>query len=117
MVGLRSMAGEVIRLALAGVLIASAVTKLASPASSAAALGTFGVPPGARRAAWGVLVALELALALGVAAGLDLAAYAAALLIGGFGAGLLLALSRGMAGAPCACFGSRSKVSRMSVAR
>jgi hypothetical protein len=111
------MAGEVLRLALAGVLIASAVAKLASPASSAAALDTFGIPPGARRAVWTALVALELALAVGVATGLDAAAYAAALLMGGFGAALLLALRRGMAGAPCACFGSRSKVSRLSVAR
>jgi hypothetical protein len=106
------------RVVLASVLIASAGLKLASPASSRAALATFGLDgERARLAAWGSLVAVELALAGGVAAGLDAAALLAAALMAMFAAVMVSALMRGRAGAPCACFGSRSTVSRPGVAR
>lgn len=106
------------RLILAAVLLAASVAKLASPRSSSAALATFGI----RRtrvqwAAWAALIATELALAAGVAAGVDLAAYLAAGLMAGFGVAMLVVLQRGRAGAPCACFGARSTVSRAAVAR
>jgi thiol-disulfide isomerase/thioredoxin len=52
-----------------------------------------------------------------VALGSDFAAYAAAGLMLLFAALTLAALLRGRAGAPCACFGPRSKVSRLGVLR
>ena len=106
------------RIVLAAVLVAASVAKLASPRSSSAALGTFGIrSSGGRWAAWAVLIATELALAAGVAAGIDLAAYLAAGLMAAFGAAMLAALQRGRAGAPCACFGARSTVGWPAVAR
>jgi hypothetical protein len=112
------MAGVAIHLALALVLIASSALKLASPSSTQAALGTFGLRSGtARRITWGALVIAELALAAGVAAGVEAAAYAAGILLALFGGALLVALRRGRAGAPCACFGSRSRVGWPAVLR
>jgi hypothetical protein len=94
------------------------VLKLASPGSSRASLGTFGIDGEVTRwAAWGLLVATELGLAAGIAAGSDEAAWLAAALMAMFAAALLGALLRGRAGAPCACFGSRSVVGWPSVAR
>jgi hypothetical protein len=108
----------IVRLVLALVLVASALAKLASPASSRAALGTFGIQAeGPRWVVWGGLVAVELALAAGVAAGSSAACYAAAGLMTLFALALAIALARGRGGAPCACFGSRSTVSRQSLGR
>jgi uncharacterized membrane protein YphA (DoxX/SURF4 family) len=97
------------------VLLASAVLKLADPAGTRAALATYGIP--ARRAAWGMLVAMEAALGVAVIAGLDVAAYAAAALLAVFCAAQALALASGREGAPCACFGARGRISRRSVGR
>jgi Methylamine utilisation protein MauE len=106
------------RIILAAVLVAASVVKLASPRSSSAALATFGIDgPRARWIAWAGLIVTELALAAGVAAGLDLAAYLAAAMMAVFGVVLEIALRRGRAGAPCACFGARSTVSRAAVLR
>ncbi len=106
------------RILLAGVLVAASIAKLSSPRSSSAALATFGLRGERERwAAWAALIASELALAAGVAAGLDVAAYLAAAMMAVFGVVLLAALRRGRAGAPCACFGARSTVSRGAVAR
>jgi hypothetical protein len=103
---------------LAAVLVAAAVAKLAAPADSRAALATFGIArAGAQWAVWGLVVALELAFAAGVAAGLDAAAWGAAALLAVFAAASALALARGRAGAPCACFGARSRLSARSLAR
>lgn len=108
----------VFRLLLAGVLGGAALAKIASPASSQASLATFGFGEGAlRRLAWGVLVATELGLAIGVGAGSDQAAYAAAALMAMFALLLISALMQGRAGAPCACFGARSRVTRLAVLR
>jgi hypothetical protein len=108
----------VIRLLLAGVLAVAALSKLVSPATSRAALGTFGFSEGGLRdLAWGGLIALELGFAAGVAAGFDAAAYGVAALMALFAALMAGALARGRAGAPCACFGARSTVSRLAVAR
>ena len=108
----------ILRLVLAGVLGGAALAKLASPASSEAALATFGFGAGwLRRLAWGTLIATELGLAIGVGAGVDGAAYAAAALMAMFAALLAGALMRGRSGAPCACFGSRSRVSPLAVLR
>lgn len=108
----------VFRIALAGVLGGAAVAKLASPRSSEAAFGTFGFGEGPlRRVAWGSLIATELGLAAAVAAGIDGAAYGAAALMALFAGLMVSALMRGRAGAPCACFGSRSQVSALAVVR
>jgi hypothetical protein len=110
--------GLVARFVLALVLAGSAVLKLASPGSSRASLATFEIEgTGLRWIAWALLIAAELGLAAGVAAGSDAAAWAAACLMGLFAAALLGALLRGRAGAPCACFGSRSTVGWGAVAR
>jgi len=92
--------------------------KLASPGSSRAALATFEVEGERMRwIGWAALVATELGLAVGVAVGSDQAALLAAGLLGLFAAVLVGAILRGRAGAPCACFGSRSTVGWASVFR
>ena len=105
------------RCALAAVLVFAAASKLASPRSSRAALATFGVGGRASWPAWGGIVVTELALAAGVALGSTAAAFGAAGLLLAFAGALALALRRGRAGAPCACFGSRSRVSLRGVVR
>jgi hypothetical protein len=106
------------RLALGGVLAGASLAKLASPASSKAALATFDIA--GRRAqafAWALLIGAELALAAGVIAGSEAAAWLAAALTATFAATMIAAILRGRAGAPCACFGARSTVGWTGVAR
>lgn len=106
------------RLILGGILAGAAVTKLASPASSRAALATFGIRDRqAQAVAWGTLLAAELILAAGVIAGAAAAAWGAAALMAIFAATMVGALMRGRAGAPCACFGARSTVGWPGVMR
>jgi len=110
--------GLVARLVLGLILAGSAVLKLASPASSRAALGTFEIDGEYTRwAAWVLLIAVELGLAIEVIAGSDTAAWLAAAFLAFFAAALVGAILRGKAGAPCACFGSRSTVGWTSVGR
>jgi hypothetical protein len=109
------MVSVVACLVLGLVLLASAVLKLVDPAGTRAALATYEIP--ARHVAWAVLVAVEGALGVAVAAGLDLAAYAAAVLLALFCGAQAVALTRGRGGAPCACFGARGRISRGSVGR
>lgn len=105
-------------LALGLVLLASAVLKLVDGPGARAALATYGIRgERAARAAWAALVAVEVVLAVGVGAGVDAAALAAAGLLAAFCVAQAVALMTGRAGAPCACFGSRGRVSRASVGR
>ena len=67
--------------------------------------------------AWAFAVVAELGLAIGVAVGSDAAAYGAAGLMLLFAATLGSALLEGKAGSPCGCFGPRSTVSPLAVAR
>jgi hypothetical protein len=98
--------------------VASAAAKLGAPRRSAAALTTFGLrSPRLRAGCLGGLVAGELGLGAGVAAGSAAAAYAAAGALVAFAVALARILGRGGAGAPCACFGARSTVTRAAVAR
>jgi hypothetical protein len=107
-----------VRLLLAGVLIAAAVAKLASPRAGQAALGGLGfATPGARALAFWCLVALELALAAGVAAGSTEAAWLGATLMLLFALAIAGAVLRGRAGEPCGCFGARSRIGWSGVAR
>ncbi len=106
------------RLLLGGTLAAASLAKLASPASSRAAMATFGVH--GRRGqsiAWTALIVVELGLALSVVAGSRAAAWLAAALMATFAATMVSAIMRGRAGAPCACFGARSTVGWAQVAR
>jgi hypothetical protein len=112
------MLATVVDVVLALVLLGSAGAKLAAPARSRAALATFGLRGARLRAvAWGGATAGELALAIGVALGLDTAAYAAAGLMLAFALLLARALRDGRAGEPCGCLGPRSRVSRTAVGR
>jgi len=100
------------------VLLGSAGAKLVAPVRTRAALATFGLTtPRARALAWGGAVALEVLLGVGVALGLDTAAWAAAILMLAFAALLTRALHAGRAGQPCGCLGTRSRVSRLALGR
>jgi len=92
------------------VLLASAVLKLADRQGTEAALTTYGIRAGATFV-WGALIVVEAGLGVAVAAGVDAAAYAAALLMVGFAAAQGAALASGRGGRPCACFGARGRVS------
>jgi hypothetical protein len=107
----------VVRCALALALLTSAALKLRHWHASRDALSTFSVPARARTAALAALIVVEGTLGVGVAAGRDGAAYAAAVLCGSFATALAVAIARGRAGAPCACFGTRSRVTWAAVAR
>jgi Methylamine utilisation protein MauE len=107
-----------LRVGLGIVLAGAALAKLRAPRESIAALASFGFEDGpVRPIAWAALIAVELGLAVAVALGSDAAAYAAAGLMLLFAALTVAALLRGRAGAPCACFGPHSKVSRLGVLR
>jgi Methylamine utilisation protein MauE len=112
------MEGIVLRLLVAGVLVVAAVSKLAGGPEARSGLATFGIEERRLQAAvWGGLIVTELAIAAGVAAGVDAFAWAGALLMLAFSGALVTAIARGRAGRPCACFGARSTVSWISVAR
>jgi hypothetical protein len=110
----------VVRCVLAAVLLAAAAAKVARAGESRDALGALLRTPTAGPPAWapfaGVVLA-ELTLAGGVIAGLDAAALAASVFLLGSAAVLGRALAAGQAGAPCGCFGARSRVSRLGVVR
>ncbi len=107
----------VLRVVLGIALAGAALAKLASARSSMAALASYGFGEGPLRPiVWAALIGVELVLGVAVALGSDAAAYGAAALMALFAALTIGALLRGRAGAPCACFGRRSKVSRLGVA-
>lgn len=108
----------VISLLLAAVLLAAVVTKLASPRITREALATYGVRGAfAQLAVWLMLIAVETGLAVGVVLGSDLVAYLGAAVMLVFAAATGAALTQGKAGAPCACFGAKSTVSRAGMVR
>jgi hypothetical protein len=107
-----------LRVGLGIVLAGAALAKLASPRASIPAMASFGFEGGPLRPfAWAGLIAVELGLGVAVALGSDPAAYLAAALMLLFAALTAGAILRGNAGAPCACFGPRSKVSWLGVIR
>lgn len=105
----------VVRSVLGAVLLAAAAAKVARPVESRAALG--GLLPLLGGPAWIGVVATEAALGAGVVAGLDVAALLAGAFLAASAALLARALRAGRAGAPCGCFGARSRISRPAVAR
>src|SRR3954469_15725206 len=107
-----------LRVVLGIVLAGAALAKLVSPRASIGAMASFGFEEGPLRPiAWAGLIAIELGLGVSVALGSVLAAYLAAGLMLLFAALTAGAVMRGQAGAPCACFGPRSKVSWLGVIR
>jgi hypothetical protein len=110
------MLSVVVCLLLGLVLLASAVLKLADRQGTQTALATYGIRSGASLV-WAAVVCAEIVLGVGVAAGVDAAAYAAAGLMVVFAVAQGAALATGRGGAPCACFGARGQVSDASITR
>jgi len=111
------MLSVLLALLLGAVLIGSAVLKLADGPGTRRALATYGLEGRGAWIAWGLVVALELVLAVAVGAGVAGAAWAAAALCGVFAVAQASVLVSGRGGAPCACFGARGRVGRGSLAR
>lgn len=107
-----------LRLVLAGILAGAAIAKLASPTAGREALAGFGFEsPAARTFGFWLLIAIELGLAAGLAAGSTEAAILGAGLMAMFGLVMAGAIARGRAGQPCGCFGARSRIGWTGVAR
>jgi methylamine utilization protein MauE len=107
-----------LRLLLAAVLLASAGGKLVSGRSGREALRSYGIRrPRVRAALWGGAIVAETVLAIGVALDVRGASEAAALLMACFALALAAAILLGRAGAPCGCFGTRSRIGWLAVAR
>jgi hypothetical protein len=111
------MVAVVLSLLLGALLIGSAAIKLADGPRTRLALGTYGLRGDSAGIAWAALIAVEPVLGVAVGAGVDSAAWAAAALFAVFAAAQAAVLMSGRAGAPCACFGSRGRVGRGSLAR
>jgi hypothetical protein len=107
-----------LRFCLAALLIGAAVTKLVAGARARDALRSYGIGSSrARNALWAATIAVEALLGAALAAGVPGAAEAAAALLGLFAVALVVAIARGRAGAPCGCFGGRSRIGWPAVAR
>jgi hypothetical protein len=107
----------VVRTVLALVLFASALAKARRVCASATALEAYGIAEPLRIPATLVLIATEMTLASATAAGSSVTAYAAAALLALFAAAIGVAIVRGRSGAPCACFGARSRIGTGALAR
>jgi methylamine utilization protein MauE len=100
------------------VLLGSAAAKLLGGPQARAALRSYGMTRDqTQAAAWAALVTVETALALGVALDVPGASELAAALLAVFTLALVWAISRGRAGKPCGCFGTRSRIGWGAVAR
>jgi methylamine utilization protein MauE len=109
---------DLLRFALAAVLLAAALAKLAAGSAGRAAFRSYGVSrAGARAGLWGAVIAAETALAVLVAAGVSGASEAAAAMLALFALALVVAIARGRAGAPCGCLGGGSRIGWPGVAR
>jgi hypothetical protein len=110
--------GEIVRLLLATVLAGSAVAKVVAGGEARDALRSFGIRGTRLRAGvWSAIVAAELVLAAALALAVPGGAAATAALLGLFAAVLAVALARGRGGAPCGCFGRRSRIGPFAVLR
>jgi hypothetical protein len=107
-----------LRLILAATLLAAAGAKLVAGSRARDALRSYGVADRRARAVlWGLTIAAEVGLGLAVAFDVPGAAAGAACLLGAFAVALLVAIARGRAGAPCGCFGARSRIGYGAVVR
>jgi len=111
------MIAVVLSLLLGAVLIGSAGLKLADGPRTRLALGTYGLRGQAAGVTWAALIAVEPVIGIAIGAGVESAAWAAAALFAAFATAQAAVLMSGRAGAPCACFGSRGRVGRASLAR
>ncbi|HET6550403.1 MAG TPA: MauE/DoxX family redox-associated membrane protein, partial [Solirubrobacter sp.] len=112
------MVSVVVCLALGLVLVVAAVLKAAGGAAARAAVGTYGIRgPRVAGAVWGGLIAVEVVLGIAVGAGLAWAARVVAVLMAGAAAAQVVAIASGRAGAPCACFGAKGRLSSASAGR
>jgi hypothetical protein len=112
------MVSVLVCLVLGLVLVCAAGMKAAGGPVARAALGTYGIR--SPRLAWGVWAALivaEAGLGVGVAAGLDWAARAGAVLMACACGVQVAAILAGRSGAPCGCFGSRGRIGNASAGR
>jgi hypothetical protein len=99
------------------VLLLAAAGKGRAGASTRNALRSYGLRDARLRTlAWAAAIVAEAGLAVAVAIDVD-AAFAAAALLFGFALAQVVAIARGRAGAPCGCFGGRSRLGWSSVAR
>jgi hypothetical protein len=105
------------RTAFAVVLLLAAALKCRGFRASAAALETYGVAPTLRAPVTGAVIGAEAAIGVAVIAGAPGAAYAASALLALFALAAAAALLRGKRGAPCGCFGSRSRIGPSVVVR
>jgi hypothetical protein len=109
---------SLIRLLLAGTLVWASAAKLRAGRGGPSALRSFGVDRVVVGALlWWLLVAAEGMLAVAVAVGVRGAAVAAAAMLSLFALVIAVALVSGRAGAPCGCFGSGSRITRLGLAR
>jgi len=99
------------------VLGASAVMKARRPRLAADALATYGLHGAVARAALGLAIAAELAVAGALIAGASWAAASACGLFALFALLSASALARGRRGRPCACFGAASRLAPSTPAR
>jgi methylamine utilization protein MauE len=107
-----------LRLSLAAALFAAAAGKAVAGRSARDALRSYGLEgDSVRTAVWAGAIVAEAALAIAVAAGAPGADLAAAGLLGTFALALVTAIMSGRSGAPCGCFGARSRIGWPSVAR
>lgn len=98
-------------------MFAAAAGKARAGASGRDALRSYGLEDARLRAAvWAAVIAAEAGLAVAVAVEVE-AALAAAALLGLFALAQVAAIARGRAGAPCGCFGGRSRLGWGSVSR
>jgi hypothetical protein len=112
------MLSVVVCLVLGLVLVAGAVLKAAGGPAARAALSTYGIrSPRLALGVWSGLIAAELVLGAGVAAGATWAARAAAAFMAVACAVQVAAILAGRAGAPCACFGARGRLGTGSAGR
>jgi hypothetical protein len=111
------MSAMLVWLVPAAILIAASASKAADRTGSTVALAAYGVPGRLATPAWAALIAVEAALAAGIAAGMEVAAYAAGCVLAGFVVVQTAALARGGEGAPCGCFGAGGRLSRASAGR
>src|SRR3954452_17236422 len=112
------MVSVVVCLVLGLVLVVGAGMKAAGGAGARAALGTYGVrSPRAAAIVWGALIVVEAVLGIAVGAGQVWATEAAATLMTGACGIQIAAQAAGRAGAPCACFGARGRLTQRSAGR
>jgi hypothetical protein len=107
-----------LRLLLGATLLAAAGAKLLAGSRARDALRSYGIADRrARTALWALTIAAEAGLGLAVAFDVPGAPAAAAALLGLFAVALVVAIARGRTGAPCGCFGGRSRIGYGAFAR